>query len=128
MLRVVVIVFAAAFFAPVFWAGPQNATARALLADTSSYALHINDAGQAAGSSVVGGVEYATEWSGGNVLNRGRLGDLPGSMANFPNDMNHAGKAVRYSVFTVPELSTWAMMLLGFAGLGAVDSWPSQER
>ena len=88
---VVVIVFAAALFAPVVWAGPQNATARALLADTSSYALHINDAGQAAGSSVVGGVEYATEWSGGNVLNRGRLGDLPGSRANFPNDMNHAG-------------------------------------
>jgi hypothetical protein len=32
-LRVVGIVFDAALFAPVVWAGPQNATARALLAD-----------------------------------------------------------------------------------------------
>jgi hypothetical protein len=91
MLRVFAIVFAAALFAPVVWAGPQSATARALLADTSSYALHINDAGQAVGFSVVGGVDCATEWSGGNVLNLGRLGNLPASRANFPNDMNYAG-------------------------------------
>ena len=33
MLRVVAIVFAAAFFSSVAWAGPENATARALVAE-----------------------------------------------------------------------------------------------
>jgi PEP-CTERM motif len=56
----------------------------------------------------------ATEWSGGSVIN---LGGLSGSMSSQALGINAAGQVVGYSV-PAPEPSTWAMMLLGFAGLG----------
>jgi uncharacterized membrane protein len=57
---------------------------------------------------------FATEWSGGSVIN---LGGLPGSYYSYADGINDAGMIVGASGF-LPEPSTWAMMLLGFAGLG----------
>jgi uncharacterized membrane protein len=77
---------------------------------TLSEADSINDAGQAVGRSIVDGVEYAVEWSDGNIINLG-LGRAYG--------INNAGQVVGYTSPPppIPEPSTWAMMLLGFAGL-----------
>jgi uncharacterized membrane protein len=74
-------------------------------------AYSINDARQVVGSGPGGG---ATEWSGGNVIS---LGGLPGSTNSMAEGINDAGQVVGRSAFFVPEPSTWAMMLLGFAGL-----------
>ena len=61
------------------------------------------------------GSSYATEWSDGRVID---LGGLPGSTDSYAYGINDAGQAVGDSrLSTVPEPSTWAMMLLGFAGL-----------
>jgi hypothetical protein len=74
-------------------------------------AFGINDAGQEVGygvCAVVGGYTgCAAEFSGGSTINLG------GSIAYGIND---AGQAAGVSNF-VPEPSTWALMLLGFAGL-----------
>jgi uncharacterized membrane protein len=51
--------------------------------------------GQAVGSSVVGGTNVATEWSGGSVIN---LGGLPGSTNSQAFSINDAGLAVGISV------------------------------
>ena len=40
---------------------------------TTSRALGINDSGVVVGYSVVGGVDYATEWSDGSIINLGGL-------------------------------------------------------
>jgi probable HAF family extracellular repeat protein len=87
---------------------------------TFSIAYGINDRGQVVGYSVVGGVWVATEWSGDSVINLG-----PGEALGI----NNAGQAVGDSDFTplpitVPESSTWAMMLIGFASL----SWAGYRR
>lgn len=66
--------------------------------------------------------EFATEWSDGRVID---LGGLPGSTLSDALGINDTGHVVGYSEFpiispppiTVPESSTWAMMLFGFAGL-----------
>jgi PEP-CTERM motif len=50
---------------------------------------------------------------GGSVID---LGGLPGDIESGANAINDAGEVVGYSAF--PEPSTWAMMLLGFSGLG----------
>ena len=81
----------------------------------SGVANGINDAGQGVGYSEGG----ATEWSDGSVI---YLGGVPGFTASLvASSINEAGQAVGYSVFTpgppIPEPSTWAMMLIGFAGL-----------
>ena len=60
------------------------------------------------------GYDYATEWSDGRVINLGGLHNSPNSAAYGLND---AGQAVGVSSIGVPEPSTWAMLLLGFAGL-----------
>jgi len=52
--------------------------------------------------------------SGGQVIN---LGGLPESRFGFGDSINAAGQVVGVT-HDVPELSIWAMMLLGFAGLG----------
>ncbi len=81
-----------------------------------SEALSINDSGQVIGFSVVDGVTYATEWSGGSIIN---LGGLPGFALSAATDMNNAGQTVGESNGSpAPEPSTWTMMLIGFAGLG----------
>jgi hypothetical protein len=54
-------------------------------------AYSINGASQAAGFSVVGGVEVATEWSSASVIN---LGGLPGSTQSFAYGINDAGQVV----------------------------------
>jgi probable HAF family extracellular repeat protein len=90
----------------------------------SSDASGINDAGQVVGSSFVGGVVHATEWSDGGVID---LGGLPGFIFSEANSINDAGQVVGYSQFPlhgIPETSTWAMMLLGFAGL----AWAGYRR
>ena len=64
--------------------------------------------------SFVGGLAYATEWSDGSVT---ELGLLPGTRSSVAYGINDAGQVVGTSILAVPESSTWAMMLLGFAGL-----------
>jgi hypothetical protein len=63
----------------------------------------------------------ANEWSDGSVI---MLGGLLGSMGSQANDINDSGVVVGLSTFAAvpppiptPEPSTWAMMLIGFAGL-----------
>jgi probable HAF family extracellular repeat protein len=85
---------------------------------TQSFAYGINDAGQVVGSSdgIMGYsiFDVATEWSNGSVIN---LGSLPGSAYSEAHGINNAGQVVGVSQFNAPEPSTWAMMLIGFAGL-----------
>ena len=60
----------------------------------------------------------ATEWSNGQVIN---LVGLTGSTFSQAAGINDAGQVVGFSDVVanrVPEPSTWAMMLIGFAGLG----------
>ena len=47
------------------------------------------------GSSIVGGVDYATEWSRGSVTN---LGGLPGFTDSVAYAINDAGQAVGSSI------------------------------
>jgi probable HAF family extracellular repeat protein len=88
------------------------------------YAYAINDAGQVVGTtngytgyrSFDG--EQATEWNDGTAIN---LGGPPGYTASVAFAINDHGQVVgaSYSHFNgVPEPPTWAMLLLGFAGLG----------
>ena len=93
------------------WSGGKVIDLGGLPGSASSVAEGINDAGQVVGYSLVGGNIYATEWSGGSVIT---LGGYVNSVAIGIND---AGQAVGYSDL-VPEPSTWAMMLVGFASLG----------
>jgi uncharacterized membrane protein len=85
---------------------------------TGSGAFNINDAGQVVGLSIVAGVDVPTEWSGGSIIN---LGGLPGSTGSIAQSINDTGQVVGVSAGAtpppVPEPSTWAMMLVGFAGL-----------
>jgi uncharacterized membrane protein len=94
------------------WSGGGVINLGGLPGFTFSEAFGINNAGQIVGLSD----GFATEWSGGSVIN---LGGLPGSTASEALGINDAGRAVGVSngSATVPEPSTWAMMLLGFAGL-----------
>jgi probable HAF family extracellular repeat protein len=73
-------------------------------------ALSVNNAGQAVGQSG----PSAAEWSDGAVIELSRVG--------FAYGINDAGVAVGetagFPPLPVPEPSTWAMMLAGFAGLG----------
>jgi probable HAF family extracellular repeat protein len=88
------------------------------------YAFSINDSGQVVGETndyapFLRGVE-ATEWSGGDVIALGGLPEYTYSEALGINDLGQvvgvsAGRFVPSG--TVPEPSTWAMMLLGSAGL-----------
>jgi probable HAF family extracellular repeat protein len=84
-----------------------------------STATGINDAGQTVGFSdysAGGGALFATVWSGGSAID---LGTFPGSNVNLGLGINDAGQVVGFSnASSVPEPSTWAMMLVGFAGWG----------
>ena len=72
----------------------------------------INDAGQVVGSGPAGG---PTEWSDGAVID---LGMPPGFLGGAAAAINDTGQVVGVSFGPdVPEPSTWAMMLVGFAGL-----------
>jgi uncharacterized membrane protein len=81
----------------------------------TSEAEGIDGAGQVVGYSFDRFAVYATEWSGGSVIN---LGGLPGDhVESVAYGINDFGQVVGYSLLVVPEPSTWAMMLAGFAGL-----------
>jgi probable HAF family extracellular repeat protein len=102
------------------WINGQAINLGGLPGSVGSEALGINDAGQVVGVSTVDGVAVATEWSNGQVID---LGAAPGSVGSWAYGINDAGQVVGFSFATtaatvVPEPSTWAMMLLGFAGLG----------
>jgi uncharacterized membrane protein len=87
-------------YATEWSAGPGSGV---LFGSANSIAYAINDAGQVAGGS--GGVGL-----GGNLYAALWTGDLSGPLAS-----------------AVPEPSTWAMMLLGFAGLGFVGYRTSRK-
>jgi probable HAF family extracellular repeat protein len=90
---------------------------------TSSIADSINDFGQVVGWSHVGGTDVATEWSHGSVID---LGSPPGSAGGIADSINDFGQVAGWLIpepepeppAAIPEPSTWAMMLLGFTGLG----------
>jgi hypothetical protein len=108
------------------WSGGSVIILGNLPGSTDGTALAINDAGRAVGYSFIDSSPFttATEWSGGNATN---LGGLPGSGFSEAFSINDAGQAVGFSdnpfvpppppPITVPECSTWAMMLFGFGGL-----------
>jgi probable HAF family extracellular repeat protein len=102
------------------WSDGKIINLGGLPGSTGSFATGINDAGQVVGYTETqnGLFAFATEWSGGSIISLGRL---PGSTDSIANGINDVGQVVGYSyVSYVPESSTWAMMLLGFAGLGFV--------
>jgi probable HAF family extracellular repeat protein len=83
------------------------------LGGPQSVAYGINDRGQVVGVSTVDGVSVATEWSHGRVI------DLGPGIAYGINDYGQVvGESLGPPPAPVPEPSTWAMMLFGFAGLG----------
>ena len=99
------------------WSGGNVINLGGLPGSYFSGASSINNVGQVVGYSEVGGITYAAEWSGGSVINLGSLASA--RTDSFAYAINDAGQVVGYSLLsTVPESSTWAMMLLGFAGLG----------
>jgi hypothetical protein len=75
--------------------------------------------------SIVGGVDIATEWSGGNVIN---LGGLPGSTSSGPIAVNDSGQAVDFSlgggVISATEWSDGNVIDLGgFPGFTASEAF-----
>ena len=98
------------------WSGGRVINLGGLPGSSLSEAESINNSGQVVGFSVVGGVTYATEWSAGGVIN---LGGLRGATFSSAGSINTFGQVVGESDGStgVPETSTWAMMLFGFAGL-----------
>jgi hypothetical protein len=92
---------------------------------TSTQALGVNDLGEIVGDYVSGGVMHGFLDNGGTFTTL----DPSGSTATTINGINDSGTVVGFYVNAngatigtegtlVPEPSTWAMMLLGFAGLG----------
>jgi len=87
-----------------------------------SFALAINDSGQIVGDWELGLSEYGFLYNDGIYT----ILDVP-NQSNYPTtfteltDINDSGEIVGIygtSFAPVPEPSTWAMMLFGFAGLG----------
>jgi hypothetical protein len=110
----------------VEWSGGSVINLGGLSGFTLSEALGMNSTGDAVGSSRVNLQDVATEWTGGlggSIIN---LGGLPGSLNNEAYGINNEGQVVGWSQdpfvppppLPVPEPSTWAMLLIGFAGLG----------
>ena len=62
----------------VEWSGGSVIDLPGLPGSTQSDAFAINNLGQVAGYSDVGGIRYAVEWSGGSVID---LGNLPGGLS-----------------------------------------------
>jgi uncharacterized membrane protein len=85
--------------------------------------------GQVVGYTDIDGNNIATIWNG---IDPTILGTLPGGYSSEAFDINERGDIVGYSFInggtfdavvgtpTVPEPSTWAMLLIGFAGIGAM--------
>jgi uncharacterized membrane protein len=103
------------------WASGEVIDLGGLSRFSSSAALAINNTGQVVGSTYIPGYgNYATEWSGvvgGSIIN---LDNLPRFTNSGATSINDAGQVVGESsgYVAAPELSTWAMMLIGFVSLG----------
>ena len=119
-------------FHATLWSDGATIDLGTLPGGTLSMATGINDRGDIVGWSTYGGTGYshAFLWSDGVMIDLGTLGGT----TSQANDINNHGVIVGWSytadnvnyeatVWTpvrgaVPEPSTWAMMLLGLAGLG----------
>ncbi len=101
----------------------------------SSFAAGINDAGQVVGHSAATAGNRAFLWSGGVLQDLNGLIDASGWTLTNARGINNLGQVVGWGFdadgaqrgflltpvsAAVPEPSTWAMMLPGFFGLGAV--------
>jgi probable HAF family extracellular repeat protein len=100
-----------------------------------SNALAINDSGQVVGySNTAGNAEHGTVWNGTTALDVNTLltSDPAGLVIATLTDINSSGQIVGNGTDSagnsdvvlltpasaVAEPSTWAMMILGFAGVG----------
>jgi uncharacterized membrane protein len=102
------------------WSGGSVINLANLPGIIASTAYDINDAGLVVGSSFIEGALYATEWSGQQRHRPRRPAGLHTSSEG--RGINDVGQVVGDSGFpppppSVPEPSTWAMMLFGFASL-----------
>ena len=111
------------------WNGTTPTELGTLPGGFQSFAVGINDRGQVVGYTDINGSNIATIWNGSDPTN---LGTLPGGISSEALGINDLGDIVGYSfinggtfdavvwtpVTAVPEPSTWAMLLLGFAGIG----------
>jgi hypothetical protein len=116
--------------APV-WALLDNATkSSGLPGSVEGYVVSTNALGQSVGYSFLpinyyGVTSYfpeATEWSGGQVIDLGAEWATRPKIGweSFALSINNSGQIVGWNGPNfIPESSTWIMMLLGFAGLGA---------
>ena len=73
------------------WSDGSVINLGSLAGSNVSYALGINNSGQAVGYSVIDGLPAATEWSDSSVIS------LSGSTGSGANGINNAGQAVGYS-------------------------------
>ena len=93
---------------------------------TQTQLLGLNDKGIADGFAVIGGVQHGILFN--SLTDTFTMLDPTGSTATTLNGINNAGDVVGFFVdgantdgtlgTPVPELSTWVMILAGFAGLG----------
>jgi uncharacterized membrane protein len=105
------------------WNGLTPTELGMLQGGVNSDATSINNLGEVAGATYFAdGSRHATIWNG---LTPTDLGTLPGMADSYAFGINNLGEVVGYSSFNappvaggVPEPSTWAMMILGFLGLG----------
>jgi PEP-CTERM motif len=95
---------------------------------TQTQLLGLNDEGMADGFAVIGGVQHGILFD--SLTNAFTILDPPGSTSTTLNGINDLGQIVGFFVDgantdgllanPVPEPSTWAMILAGFAGLGCL--------
>ena len=121
------------FTVATFWNGSSAAQLGVLPGTTGSAAPSINDAGQVVGYSYrVECCSFATLWSGGVITNLTEAvwsGGKDWTLEEVTG-INDLGQIVGFGIgpegesaflltpVRVPEPTTWAMMLVGFAGLG----------
>jgi uncharacterized membrane protein len=101
---------------------------------SSTQALGVNDKGEIVGDYVLGGETFGFLWDNGKFITL----NPPGATSATANGINDLGQIVGFYTAangntigfetTVPEPSTWAMMLLGFGGLGFVGYRKARQR
>lgn len=118
-------------FHAVLWDGTSTPTQ---LSDKSGFAKDINSIGQIVGNADVGGAFHGVLWQDGHmtdltdfldpslraqgwfVSDAYSINDSGQILASLATSSVSSGRAVL--ITSVPEPGTWAMMLLGLAGLG----------